>query len=569
MKRPTFSHAPITTARLLSALALCTAPAALAQSDPGLFSTVINIDSPANSPTGASTVVTDGTQVNLFDGGTIFGQLLALSTDPDQAPTEVNVYGGTLGVFQADTGSMVNVLGGQVNTLRPNFARSVLIAGGTISKFQVSNNSVVQITGGQFRRDIGLGNPFEQFTVDSGSRVGIEGGSFAVPLIFESGTTLTLSGGVLGEGVNVDDGVDATLIGNEFYLNGTLIDPATTSGSWLTRGDVLSGTLADGTVFVWRSTQLPSDTALVAAALGPADLTPMVIDNGVAPPAGLRPGQSLTLRDGGTIGDSLSASNATVTIEGGQVGRDLRVSQSQLTISGGTFDSQVTGVQDSSVLISGGTLESVLIDSGSTATITGGQLHSISTTEGGRVLIRDAQITNGLRSGPGGEINMTGGTANTVGDNFGTRGVVNISGGTIGGGPRPVVAVASTGEVNISGGDLEEASKIILPGGTMNLLVLDLSIGGNAVDLSSGELITIDMRDGSLLEATLADGSLFTYELSTYELVAPTAPIILNYVDGIAEGGTLTARLVPEPGSALLLLAGASLLSVRRRRASN
>ena len=125
---------------------------------------------------------------------------------------------------------------------------------------------------------------------------------------------ITISGGSFGSGFGGASNSDVELIGGEFKLNG-----APFSGTTITLNDldVFTGTLADGSAFIFgRIGFLPmSDTLgnvqLTSVALPPLDLSQMVVSTSNPNlPSGLRSGQTLTLQDGGQLGDNFEAVDA-------------------------------------------------------------------------------------------------------------------------------------------------------------------------------------------------------------------------------------------------------------------
>ena len=105
--------------------------------------------------------------------------------------------------------------------------------------------------------------------------------------------------------------------------------------------DVFSGTLADGTSFIFSSDTSDelSEVNLSVVPLTAADTTPVVISSlNTGDPVNLSSGQTLTVAAGGVTGDNLAAVNATVNIEAGLVGADAETAGSVVNISGGTIE---------------------------------------------------------------------------------------------------------------------------------------------------------------------------------------------------------------------------------------
>ncbi len=518
-------------------------------------------------------VVSAGTE----SGGLRAGQVLTL------------IDGGSLGDHFAVVGATLNVNGGVVG-------ENLEVANGTLN-----------ISGGQIGSRANLVG--DSISLFSGSVVNISGGLFADQLQPLAGSTVDISGGVFEDGIRGRRGSDITLRGGDFQLSGSAI---TDLDSGVPVGGVLTGTFADGSVFIFSEQAFETfpagTTSLVSSSLAPPDTTPQIISAGVGP-QGLRPGQTLTLRDGGSLGDNFVAVGSTLNIEGGTVGDFARIAYSQVEISGGIIGGRGFSVYDgatinmtggeiagsldafagSVVTIAGGSVQSIVAQAGA-VTIDAGTVGTIITTDGGTILIRGGSvgvgpfpagsildgtvtITGGelgsfVSVGPGtlnisggsvgdrlrasfnGLINVSGGV---VGDDFhaGNLSTVNITGGSIGSGFR-----ADFGSiVNISGGGFGPAFTAQFQS-EVNLFVLELLLDGTPIGLDPGVLFTIPDRDGALLTAILADGSNFALTLNQNNQFGQ---------DWIDTNAVLTATLVPEPAS-LLLLAGGGVLMLCRRR---
>jgi hypothetical protein len=193
-----------------------------------------------------------------------------------------------------------------------------------------------------------------------GSDIRIEGGSSGFPIrlygddrievgggrhdfigIFEGGRGV-FSGGVRS-GIRAIRGSTAEFIGNDFQING---EPQPFGDSGIELGETFAGVHPDGSVFIEYGgtpspvgeSSLPTFT-LIEAALPPTRTEPFSVPAEPAHAGGLRPGQSLTLNEGGVLRDDFSALNASLEIAGGEVGRNLRTLGSDITVSGGVLGS--------------------------------------------------------------------------------------------------------------------------------------------------------------------------------------------------------------------------------------
>ena len=429
-------------------------------SDSALFDNVINIPSDPDidnsSSIGGSGLTT---QLNIFDGGSVGGGVEAISG------TEVNVSGGSLSFFfDAESGSEINISGGDVGSgLDANSGSEVNISGGSIGNgFNANSGSEVNISGGCFDR------LFEAF---SGSQVNISGGSFEPPFRANSGS-------------------DVELIGGEFRLNGAAFSGSTIT---LNADDVFTGTLADGSAFVFnsqesRSIRFPFDTLdtlsgvqLTQVALPSLDLSPIVISNpNPNLPPGLRPGQTLTLQDGGEA-NNFAVVGATLNVEGGSFSACVEATESTINISG-----------------SGG-------------------IGNFSAYFGSQVNISGNGVGVFSEAFSGSEVNISGGFVG-LGFVANSGSVVNFSGGMVGAG----FGAFSGSQVNVFGSDF----------------VLD----GIPLDdrLTINNAFTILDRDVTL-SGLLADGTEFSFVLNS---------VFTNANPGgtFEPGATLTVTLVASKG---------------------
>ena len=243
----------------------------------------VSTDISAEQPSGLRA----GQSLTLQDGGVLGENFAAIDAT-------LNIEGGVVGNGLETAGSTVNISGGTVGAF-----------GGSFAAF---DGSVVDISGG---------NVTSSIDANSGSVVNFSGGNAGGFNAF-SGSEVNISGGSLG-GFNAFSGSDVELIGGEFAVNGAaFMGPLITLGD----GDVFTGTLQDGSAFVFSPLRLDSlsGVTLTAAALPALNNTPQVVSTDIsAGTSGLRAGQSLTLQDGGVLGGNFSAIGATLNIEGGAV----------------------------------------------------------------------------------------------------------------------------------------------------------------------------------------------------------------------------------------------------------
>ncbi len=528
------------------AIAVIHAPSVNAQvnglgpSDPALFDTVINLppDPDIDSVESIGGVIGQTIQLNVMDGGTV-GQFFRANTG-----SEVNISGGDVeGNFFSSSGSEVNISGGNI--------------GGSSGAF---SGSVVNISGGNV------------------------GGSFIAFL----GSEINISGGSIGRGFDGRSGSDIELLGGEFKLNGnTFTNRSITLGG----GDVFTGTLMDGSAFIFSSN---SSDRIIGVTLTPTslpaiDTEPILVDTSLpSRSSGLRAGQTLTLTEGGELGVNFEAVHATLNIEGGVLGSTASTAQSVVNISGGSVGRFFVADSNSEVNITGGNVGSDFrADKGSVVNISGGSVgndfrantNSQVNISGGSVgddlvAVFDSQVNisggdvgSGLRVAFGGVVNISGGT---VGQRLevDNDGVVNISGGSvdsliankngqinISSGNVGAFTAFRDSQVNINGGILE-GGYFARSGSEVNLYGTEFLINGIRLqNLTVGEAFVITERN-VVLSGLWRDGTSFEFELNS------------GFVSGedlFDFGSKITVTLVPEPGSMLLGMLSASALFMQRR----
>jgi len=275
---------------------------------------------------------------------------------------------GELADHFAAVDATLHIEGGQVGEGLEVAYSQVDISGGSVGDgLDAFSGSTVNISGGS------VGNGFD---AASGSTVNISGGSVGAWFDAFSGSTVNLSGGTVGDEFDAFSGSTVNISGGQFMLDGAGISQLPSGG--LPDGGLFTGTLADGSVFIFAAEALDrldsGTTTLVPVTLGPADTTPMVVGSGVGP-NGLRPGQTLTLRGEGELADYFAAVDATLHIEGGQVGDRLEVAYSQVNIYGGSVGAWFDAFPGSTVNLSGGSVGKHFdANSGSTVNISGGSV---------------------------------------------------------------------------------------------------------------------------------------------------------------------------------------------------
>lgn len=333
---------------------------------------VINV--PSDS---APREIRSGTQLNLFDEGVLRSFFEAFSG------SELNIMGGSVG-YGFESAGIVNMTGGSIGNSAEVLRGTVNISGGVVgSRFEALRGQV-NLTGGSIGRDF---MSFGEVNISGGSvgssyeaagLVSISGGSIGSNFSNHRGSQVEVTGGTFGSGFNYaaeydrDAGGVTQFFGGEFLLNGAPWAGTTVD---LEETDIFTGTLVDGSTFLFTP-QVSDNLSLaefVPTAIPALDATPTFV-NQPRTIAGLRPGQTLTLVEGGTIPDDSAIVGATLHIAGGSVGDRLEVTNSTINLSTGVIG------------------EFMVAHSGTIVEMTGGKLE------------------NGLRAFPQSEINIRGGT---------------------------------------------------------------------------------------------------------------------------------------------------------------
>ena len=475
-------------------------------------------------------------EINISDG--LINQLIE-STD-----STITMTGGVIGNARIGDGTVLNMSGGTIAVRFDAHGSELNISGGAIASTTIRDETTVHLTGGRIGDDLQIFGSENELNIGGGvlgddftaylnsSEINLTGGGIGRRFTTFSGVETNFSGGYIGPRVSIKSGSDLTITGGEFERNGVAVSDLSTD---LDDGEIFTGTLADGSVFIFTdATDFLADgtTTLQNVPLDPADTTPMVVSEGQGPTTGLRAGQSLTLRGDATVRDYFAAVGATLNIEGGSVGESLETAFSDVTVSGGAVGSGFDAHAGSDVRITGGTIGP-----------------KFTAFDGSAVHISGGEIGDSFRAVDGSVVTISGGS---IGDSSvalsGSE--VNISGGALGASFR-----ASDGaEVNISGGtfgrrvDFDSGSGVTIIGGEFMLN------GAEPSDLDGG------LGEGDIFTGTLADGSVFIFAANADDRIRPgsttlqsapldpvaTTPIVVSAgagpSGGLRPGQTLNLR---------------------------
>lgn len=308
-------------------------------------------------------------------GGTLGCEFVA-------AGATVNVHIGTVGqYFAGGSGSVTNIFDGKVgDNFTANGGSLVNIRGGQIgANFQAMGMSLVNISGGS----VGT-----EFRVKYQSTVNITGGVIGRAFYAENGSTVNVAGGRFADGFTSSGTL--TIVGNEFRVNGELVELPDCLDEWFwqsipARG-ILSGTLADGSSFAFSSSDGDhlgssyynyASVRLQVAKIPSAPPTHFVATTADVP-FGLRAGQSIDVHQGGALPDNFTAGwGSKVVVDGGQVGDNFEAVGADVTISGGQIGNEFDAFFGSVVSITGGVFgDHFAAHDGSIVNISGGTFAS-------------------------------------------------------------------------------------------------------------------------------------------------------------------------------------------------
>lgn len=510
------------------------------------FSTVINVP-----PDPAPTSIGSNTQLNLYTGGTLVFGLGVGSSAGGSTNVEFNMSGGlSNNLLNAYSGSTVNISGGSF-----------------LGLIDANNGSTMNISGGT----IGAG-----FDANSGSTVNISGGRIGADFDANSGSTVKISGGVITDTFEAKTGSTLHIFGNDLRVNGAPVTGLNNVGDSVPYSPgllfyVLSGTLADGTPFVFSNTDSDfmsnASITLHAAAL-PAVGPPTITASSDPIPAGIRGGQSLIVDSGATLAADFNAGwGSSVTIQpGATVGKNFEATGANVTMTGGTVG------------------DALDIYYGAVANISGGIVGKDVDVHGGTLNLSGGKIGSNLDAFDGSTVNVTGGS---IGDYFTVHswGATNISGGEIGQG----FYVFGNNHANISGGVIHgitsEADNVLdLYGGDFRINGVPISGLPNVGDmlqtiLPVGSVFTGTFSDGTPFVFNNANGDdAFTLDNFGYSTItihrttvpAPTGPAVRTAsIDGapltiregqtliVDAGSTLGRNFIAARGSTLIVQPGA------------
>lgn len=452
------------------------------QTDPANFTTVINVP-----PDVAPSFIGSSTQLNIASPAVIEGTLQAGERNGTNSDVEVNISGGTIRYLET-------------------FGSTINVSGGLVDQILSPRQSILNVSGGA------VGAKFDFLALESGNELNLTGGTIRSQVVATTGV-VRLSGGTVARRFAARGGSQVEILGGEFKLNGN--EYASSSIDLGTDG-LFTGTLADGSVFIFSPTaDTLKNVSLLPATLPELETRPIIVDssNRIGP-NGLRPGQSLTLKNRGILPENFAVVDARLHVEGGLVRDGMEIARSTVNLKGGlvgnfsAYAGSKVNIGQTRVMGVVDIYDSVLNFSGET-------------------------ISGFFTARAGSEINISGGRLTR----FVARAdsVVNVTGGDVG----PIDALDES-EINLFG------TEFYLDGTLLDSLVPHQPFA-----------VTDRKR---VLSGLFTDGTPFSFDLN-----------IRNPGGGtyFSLDSSLTVTLVPpvpEPNAILLLAAGSFMLVPRRQR---
>ena len=319
--------------------------------------------------------------------------------------------GGTVGENFDAAGAVINMTGGVVGSELTLYKDTILtVSGGSIgARAHALGESTVNILGGNM----------ESLKVFAGSNVRIAGGAM---------------GDNIGHGSK--PGSSVRVIGSDFRVNGETVlelhdgDILTLPRAYDT---TLTGVLRDGTPFAFSAADhgtRPSEWVIEKAPIQP--IGPPLITASTDPvPLGIRMGQSLVVdagggvpnnfvaapgsfvdvQPGGVVGTNLEVMGAVVEITGGEVGAYMDVFGGGVaSISGGLVGREMQVMDGGRIDVSGGTIgSSLFVEKEGIADISGGAVDGhIFVESGGTLNLSGGTVEDRLTAWPGSEVNIVG-----------------------------------------------------------------------------------------------------------------------------------------------------------------
>jgi hypothetical protein len=429
---------------------------------------------------------TVGATVDIQTGGYVARRLATFED------SRIQVNGGSLdGDSRFHRGSHLELNSGSVGAgtwIREG--ASMTMNGGIAYEVVAFADSDVEIHGGELRK----------IYSDNG-RILVTGGTVVDQLGATEGANVILAGGRHTDDIRVSH---AVVRGGEFRYNGQPVSLSASSPVGLALsapptlvlgpGDVLEGVYADGTPFVYGGNQERINGTITLEDATLPERGPDRVEVPTAPaPKGVRSGQTLVLRSGGTLPVNYTAQRgSTLEVEGGTVGNNLELAGATLKATGGQLGS-IDAFMGASLSLKDTTQFSGITSyGGSQIEIQG------AATKGGSLRLWDGSSLRVAGTQMQGDIEIDESTAEITNGDFKRLRLFHFSEANISGGNFAVDVQALSGSrVNATGGKIAVLATGIgdsdLEGVTTTTAVVD---GAQVGRLVAAPYSSIEMKSG-------------------------------------------------------------------------
>jgi hypothetical protein len=431
--------------------------------------------------------------------------------------------------------------------------------GGTLPfNFQALNGSTVNILGGSV-----AGRMLPQF----GSTINISGGVIGnggSSLLPQDGSLLHISGGAIGDFFEAESGVNISMGGYDFRINGQSIAGLDQPGNSILLDVTLtgnapsqkafSGIYADGTPFLYvgyEGDSFANDLQLIRSSAPASPPTDITISS-LTSVHGALPSQTLNVVAGGILPTNFNAAHASrVNVTSGTIGDNFEAEGAQIALDHATVGPNFTAVFGSNFYASNSTLSDVQVYYDT-------PVHLVDSTTS--VLYAGYNSPVILEGGTVGELRVTQSSLDVTGTTI--TGPLLLSDATTfvhAGSLSPYVLLSRSTTTILGGQSLTQQftvdmqSKITIHG--TNFLLNGQPFGQA---LASGAL-NVTARDGAVLSGTLPDGTPFSTKLFAYRGRPIGSGLFLS------NDSSVQIVLVPEPAAATALLGAILLLPALSR----
>jgi hypothetical protein len=379
-------------------------------------------------PSVAPASISGATTLNLFDGGFLPNNFSTFTG------STLNVYGGSSGLgVHANTGSMMNVYGGSL--ILPE------VAGGTINLF---GGQAAAISASFGTLNIGGDANVNSLYAFLNSQTTMTSGTLTNSVTINQGAAIVFKGGSVGGQVLAAVGGLLTFEGADFAIDNVPVTGLDNVGSTrqisLAQNSQFTGTLADGTPFAFSSLDsdqvYPGTITLVRAQLPQLPAAYQIPSD--AAPRGVGMNQTLTVSNGGALGDNFQAgAGSVVTIQGGTVGSNFEAAGNIVNISGGQIGDRFAAFAGSTINVSGGAIAaSPLVQSGATMNLSDGHLGGVVVAGNGALKLSGGKISSSFLANSGSQVTISGADFRLNGkpvsglDNVGDSVAINVPAGS-------------------------------------------------------------------------------------------------------------------------------------------